>query len=372
MPPTRKRYKLKFTALSPIHIGTGEEIDPLEYLLGDEPIIRVLNLSALLVDLPENHRKKFNDLVCSNANDLIELRKFFRQLPSISIEKHTRYTIDITRAFREKYDKEFNSTKNSLLVQLFLHSGDSGVPVIPGSSVKGAIRTALISKKMRELYSATGKIPKTDKNRNSWEAALFGGSNPKDDPFRMLGISDINLPKGSTIIDTVKTISVRPEKDKKISYQLFYEMTYGQITDDKEFAYGEGELRIDNRLKEKNQNIQQEWTIPAIVEACKDFYLSLIKKEFRKFYQQRQPSTLYANAKKLLETTFGENEFPIRLGRFSHCEAVTVDPGIDEVSVREPKTRRGKDGTPLPYGTTRAIANDLPMGWAKIKLEEVE
>jgi hypothetical protein len=40
--------------------------------------------------------------------------------------------------------------------------------------------------------------------------------------------------------------------------------------------------------------------------------------------------------------------------------------------VRNPQTRRGKNGRPLPYGTTRTLANGLlPFGWAKLEFPDI-
>jgi hypothetical protein len=60
------------------------------------------------------------------------------------------------------------------------------------------------------------------------------------------------------------------------------------------------------------------------------------------------------------------NETLIRIGHFSHVECITLD------GVREPKTR-SVSGRPMPYGTTRTLANGLyPFGWAKLEFVDLE
>jgi len=61
------------------------------------------------------------------------------------------------------------------------------------------------------------------------------------------------------------------------------------------------------------------------------------------------------------------NETLIRIGHFSHVECITLD------EVRKPRTRRGRDGRPLPWGKTRTLANGIyPFGWAKLEFLDLE
>jgi hypothetical protein len=84
------------------------------------------------------------------------------------------------------------------------------------------------------------------------------------------------------------------------------------------------------------------------------------------FYKSN--AELEVNSQRLLDVQYADNEFPIRLGRFSHVECTTVD------DYRKPKTRRTRDGRSLPYGNgkTRTLsAGTMPMGWAKVRLEPI-
>ncbi|MDH7600429.1 MAG: hypothetical protein QHH07_12480 [Sedimentisphaerales bacterium] len=64
----------------------------------------------------------------------------------------------------------------------------------------------------------------------------------------------------------------------------------------------------------------------------------------------------------MLEVKFAENGFPLRIGRFSHIECVTVD------NYRQPGGRAAK----LGWGRTRTLSGGtMAMGWVKACLEPI-
>ena len=112
----------------------------------------------------------------------------------------------------------------------------------------------------------------------------------------------------------------------------------------------------------------QDVDVSFFIDAMYRFYVSKYKDEYLKFFtsghadqirQEIAPMSLeIANLK--------TNETLVRIGHFSHVECVTLD------NVRKPKTREVK-GKPMPYGTTRTLANGLyPFGWAKLEFKDLE
>ena len=95
-----------------------------------------------------------------------------------------------------------------------------------------------------------------------------------------------------------------------------------------------------------------------IAGACREFYQPKIQADHNKFYKPDRMRDKFN--KPLLDVKFAENEFPIRLGRFSHIECTTVD------NFRDPGGAAAKRG----YGNTRTLSNgELAMGWAKVTLQ---
>jgi hypothetical protein len=101
-----------------------------------------------------------------------------------------------------------------------------------------------------------------------------------------------------------------------------------------------------------------------LIETLHEFYVPKYIQEYEKFYKSERAKKIQ-NGIALINKAVAElrsNETLIRIGHFSHVECITLD------GVRNPRTRRGKDGKPLPWGKTRTLANGIyPFGWAKFE-----
>ncbi len=354
------QYKIKIKALSPIHIGTGDQISPFEFVIKDSIFYRI-DLPSFLSGMPESLRSKFETAV--NNSNIIYMRKFIAE--NIDLEKYTIFRCDISKDAEEAYYKKIKDPNNQLLINMFVRSGIDKRPVVPGSSIKGALRTAIVNTANNAVAENGPKPPEFPKNWDSrWESVSlkYGRKqgnrysfNLRKDPFRSVSVSDVFLKDVSTIIDKAVMIDKAcNRKAEKIDQT--YEQTFS-IFDDEEIT-GEGTLTVDDKLQKKSGMLGI--TADSIAKTCRDFYLSRMKDEHEKFYRKDEELKEYSS--ELLEQKYGDLEFPVRLGRFSHCECVTVDPPYRNI-----KTPRN-----MPYGTTRTLAGGFfPFGWAKIMLKKV-
>jgi len=84
-----KTYRLKLTALSPIHIGTGEFYEPTNFVI-ENGYLYEFDQSLFLQILPRNKKVQFNGLVNSNTqngNELFEkIHKFIIQNKEYAIK----------------------------------------------------------------------------------------------------------------------------------------------------------------------------------------------------------------------------------------------------------------------------------------------
>jgi CRISPR-associated protein Csm5 len=368
-----QKYCLTFTPLTPIHIGCGEEIDPLEYKIirtekGSNRLYR-LNLPAMIESLNTPKREEFLRLL--DGRDLIAIRKFVET--NADIKQHRFYESVVTEPVYKVYQKNVMNVNNALRIDPMYRRRDTWQAVIPGSSIKGAIRTAILSAEMRVAYEKDKWVP--DFKKPKWENIVLFSENPNDDPFRALQIEDVTLPPDAIMIDEVKMIRRKPQntaQNNPAGIQQFYEMTFCYLDGEEELD-GFGELSIQLHLQEKlseQNDLYLKFTIEDIVSSCRRFYQKRMKDEHETFYRWQEEDIKNAS-EQLLNIAYEENEFPIRLGHFSHCESVTVDLEVSGKPVRRPKTRYNKQRQPLPFGTTRTLAGGLyPMGWAKISLKE--
>ena len=375
----RKKYRLRFVPLTPIHIGTGDEMDPLEYKMiekkdGGKRLYR-LNIPAMIESFTPLQREKFLRLL--DGTDMMELRKFVDA--NVNLERHGFYNVIVNDSVYKTYiSKRFNPN-NALRINPAYRRLDTWQAVIPGSSIKGAIRTAILSEELRNAYKPNGWLP--DTNRRNWENDVLYATKPNDDPFRTVLIEDVTLPEDAMIVAETILISPSPKYTNAATdgIQQFYEMTFAHLM--QEELDGTGFLTLQPGLRRKfdefnrQQNKMLEIDVEKIVNDCRKFYLARMEEEHKKFYRNyrnhRDREDICTVSEQLLDVSYGDLEFPIRLGHFSHCESVTVD--LIQKSgqpLRRPKTRRGRNGQFLPYGTKRTLAfGEFPMGWAKISLE---
>jgi len=214
-------HEFVLVPLTPIHVGGGEEAQwlPEDYRLSaDRGCIERISARAVLARLDEKMRA---DLIAKFDRDppgfIRELQKRARNdevVEQISVSAESAAEIDLSADGR--------SRKNQ--IDGFFRAG--GQPTIPGSSIKGAIRTAWL----RALWefkkrSAHGRDPWTLPDIRAWAAMpprgresraasarqleevlldLAPGKRSTDtDPFRDVSVADVAIPKGATRIDRI-------------------------------------------------------------------------------------------------------------------------------------------------------------------------
>jgi CRISPR-associated protein Csm5 len=358
-----KKYKMTIQALSPIHIGTGDELSPFEYVITDningEPELHIIDLPGMISGLNQQQKLRFYDAVNKGADSVRYLRKFIRH--NTDLTRFSLHTLPVCQNIWNIYQNKLDSQENQLIVNLFYRNTKEWQPVIPGSSIKGAIRTAIVSELARQT-----KALRKPAHPKSFEKEVLGCSDPRTDPFRCLKIADAMLPDAATFIDKTEILKLKKDAGPDpAGIQMFYEQCFSML--DEETIEARGTLELDDQLpmktyfdKNEQQNkkaVSMNLSISQLVNACKAFYLPKMQEEHSTFY--RSNLELEAHSQTLLAVTYQDNEFPIRLGRFSHVECTTVD------QFRQPYNDKG-------WGKTRTLSGGtMPMGWAKVRLEEM-
>ncbi|MCW1304939.1 MAG: type III-A CRISPR-associated RAMP protein Csm5 [Candidatus Parvarchaeota archaeon] len=128
-----KKYEFKVETLTPLHIGCGEKIVPMEYFI-ENGYLHVCNFEKFL-DILFSREIATNEIL-NNITNLPKRSNFLDLLKRFDLEneryKFVLYKIPVEENFSVEFHPFIRHSNN----QLF----------IPGSSIKGAIRTALISK----------------------------------------------------------------------------------------------------------------------------------------------------------------------------------------------------------------------------------
>ena len=197
----RKVYKMSLTTLSPIFINSGEVINKSSYVYNsNNGVVSIVDNKKLISVLEKNN--KFNSFLGKCIYGDFNLTDFFKKenmknylnldIFNYSLKTYSNIVTQEVKRNNEIYDK-LND------INAFMKSSN-GLPYIPGSSIKGAIRTAIIYGEIlnnkNDYYSIFNKFLKTEPN--SKEARKIGSSidetilKSKIDIFKNISVSDTN------------------------------------------------------------------------------------------------------------------------------------------------------------------------------------
>ena len=170
----KQNYKVILTTLSPVFIGNGNSIDKSEYLYDrDHRQVIVFERKKLLTGLMQmNLLDKYCDAVLSSKS--FNIGQFFwnSKVNSARYNKWISHRIDSSAVVDGEH-----SLKNILCFVKDAY----GVPYIPGSSLKGAVRTAMLNRRIAEINLDTerNQVLQTYetyeyKNKNNWRKITNG------------------------------------------------------------------------------------------------------------------------------------------------------------------------------------------------------
>jgi CRISPR-associated protein Csm5 len=134
-------YRLKITALSPIHIGTGEAYDPTNYVI-DKNVFYVFNEVLFYKGLSTLDKNSFNN----KLNDYMQIIDFYKTHRESAIgiaHFECEVSAEVQNAYNKQNNKDGTKNKNLLEIQTTFKNPNTHRAIIPGSSIKGMLDTAL-------------------------------------------------------------------------------------------------------------------------------------------------------------------------------------------------------------------------------------
>lgn len=371
-------YELTLTVLSPVHIGTGEELSPDEYIVAEQadgsgesiPMLSAIDMPRFLGGLTRGQRAAFDEAIAASSMTMI--RKFLAD--NVEPQRHARWQAATCSELLNLYQRGLEDPSNQLAVHPMTRTRLDARSYIPGSSIKGAIRTAVIEQLIDESGQA-GQLDRRFDDRprqravQRLEADVLGYQGQRSpqlraDPFRAVRIADAYLPANATSVDPVDLVSLRRGRSGDASgIQMFYEMAFSAL--DNEQIAAAGSLTLDAALARTPTQRGRRWdfdrcvarevTAESILSACKALYCPRLEDEAGRVAEVRPD--VRGTYDRLLSWAdgLGENEALLRLGQFSHVECMTLAPPL----------RRATGGN------SRGLAAGMyPMGWAKLTLSE--
>lgn len=353
-----KQYEVSFHILTPVHIGSGDEIDPFSYVIRDGHL-HIINLIDWIADYPEKEEL----LSLMEKDSFSAIRTFIAKNYTTGSYDKISIPVDSSKLF-EDYDKavKLQNAANQVLVNSMTRNEVDGYAYIPGSSIKGAIRTAIANRFVTQAGVTKSDYKGRHVKLNSYDFKIFG-SIPKD-PLRYLKLSDIPLKEHGTCIveakeyTTNKDKSLTPKGSKESAVSLCRNLEPIKYNTRLILESDKCEIKIDQGGTKINKKID----VNFLIESLNSFYVPKYIEEYNKFYKDVSQEVEDAIAPASLAVlSLKSNEALIRVGQHSHVECMTLD------DVRVPKTPKGKG-----WGNTRTLANGLyPFGWCKLEFHGI-
>ena len=357
-----KPLKLKLHVLSPVHIGCDDVYEPTGFVI-DEAKKKLIEFDPVdfVTSLTPAQRNEFSRL-CT-GDDLLSIFKFVKRVYN---NENPLREIDVSPGLIEHYRKvlAMSSYNKNVIINQFTMNKTSYNPqtnqvYIPGTSVKGALRTAYLS----YVAAQKGIKGRKDKTKN-FEEELLGGKFDTD-PFRMVKVSDFQP------FDNVRTkIIYGVNKKKKVSdretraatgpQQIFEAIESGSVF--------EGAININ--APEKDAGIKSPIEQTTLFKAANNHYKKLFEQELHVV----EDCGFHEISVSSFQDRLGKSCFLVRLGRHSGAEAVTIEENRDikimQARDQQPKYSNLSTTIWLASESARTTSGNglIPFGWAILEV----
>ncbi|MEP9412479.1 MAG: type III-A CRISPR-associated RAMP protein Csm5 [Candidatus Brocadia sp.] len=383
-----KPLKVRLHIMSPVHIGCDDVYEPTSFAI-DEKKRKLIEFDPMdfIRNLSPGDKQEFTRICMEgNVSSIVELYKF------ISDKKPEGREVDISsdlvihynkvKSLTTKNEKEIRQELNQFSISRTAYNPHNILPYIPGSSIKGALRTAYLSKlatdsnvsdcwnkylQKDELKTGQATYDSIGKKKvaKRFEKDLLGGEF-ENDPFRMVKPSDF-LPVGN-----VKTKIVYAVNKKKKASKYDARGPFQILETVKEGTVFKGTINIQQ--PEQGMGITKPVILKDFLKSINDFYMSIFDEENRLAKEINIDPVVDKRIHDKFKEKLGKTAFLFRMGRHSGAESVTIE-GNRNIKIMQGK---GKPHKFLDHATTIWLASEtskpssnnglVPFGWAVMEI----
>lgn len=355
-----KSYKLKITAISPIHIGTGESYEPTNFVI-DDGYLYEFDEFKFFQNLSKEEQKTFASIASSQSKDsLFQIHAFVKNHKKAAIDAKT-HSVQVSKGMENDYfhkigkmvqrEGKGGDTRrvfNQFQIERTLRNPNTNRVYIPGSSLKGSISTALQEMEFKN-------------NPRKWKEDFY----PRNPTFAIM-----------------KNITISDAKPIKTFAMVGYSLNKERFEDDElgpknkiETIYMGSVFEVNIGFKELEP--KANFSIEKIEKACNEHYFENFESMFRQNDDGHEQFTCEYFSQKFYDSYIDfkpkKGQFLLRVGKHSGARAVTIE-GMRDIRVKEsgggPK-RKQNVWKNLPYETTTWMFGDkesdtttlFPFGW---------
>lgn len=374
--------------LTPVHVGGGEEaiLSNMDYRLHDQLLERI--------DLRQLMLRQQSDTLLSHLNKDFQgtLCRLREQAAPSDVTERIQLSPASWKELRKAYNSSPSKPHRSGQVELFQRTGNR--ILLPGSSVKGALRTAWLAWCSSDIDPQAIPADRTDKRASLLAAKAFDLAEGKfatdTDPLRDLSVEDSYLPEDATIVSFVKSWK-RSGKGNGYGFQKGPQVHWERM---RAVVDGGQPALTRIRIGLRSGNVRDHYrkagrrnayprtppeNIAVLLRALEAHHSPIWQWELEKFFHDRNERLksalgLFAH----LQRSGDEPDAAlIRIGRAGHAESKSVEkfrevqrpniPGKGKTA-KEGDARHVLDlsGQPVPFGWALLVRADRwrqPEGW---------
>lgn len=376
--------KVRLHIISPVHIGCDDVYEPTSFVI-DEQKGKLVEFEPMdfIKSLSIQDRQKFTDICMQGGiSSIVSMYRFIaaRQINGREIEIANELMTHYKRVRNMPVNDErkIKQELNQFTISRTSYNPHNNIPYIPGSSLKGAIRTAYLTSLAKEgnimdiwnKYLHRNEL-ETDEKKYEFirkkkiakrlEVDLLYGDF-KTDPFRLVKVSDF-IPVGEVRTKIVYAVNKKKKSSKfeaRGPFQILETIKDGEVF--------EGLINIQQ--PEQSAEIHRPIQIRKLLKSINDFYISAVNTENNITKEINAGAIVASRINEKFKELLGKTAFLLRIGRHSGVESVTIEGN------RHIKIMQGSGESPkyLDHATTIWLASEsskpttnnglVPFGWA--------
>lgn len=163
MKPYLKNYQMKLTAVGPVFIGSGREISKKEYMFLTKNTVGMADMEKMYAYLTKKHKQQaFDEFLLNRPKDDLKHWLSEQRIDREEIRPYMKYVLD---------SGDTSLARGTKVTVMECVKDAYGKPYVPGSSMKGMLRTILLSADMirhpenyaqeKQRLAAAADIPKS-------------------------------------------------------------------------------------------------------------------------------------------------------------------------------------------------------------------
>lgn len=326
-------FKIELEVITPIHISSGKEISVNNYIIKDGKFYKY-NIHNIIKNLSIAEKDNFKTKITTNFTETRS--NIYKYIVDNFNNINFEYTAEISKKIEDLYRKNLSNSEikesNQFGIKEFI--GTNNKKYVPGSSIKGAIRTAILS----------------EEPESKWKEIESDQANNR---FKFLMITDTLLFNNGIEISSID----------RVSKNNFAEiLTVGHKVNFK-IKIKEEAFQIDNIVSSINNFYKK--SINYNIDGLKKMNHRLSYKEHKK---KEKNNLIIKNFENILlkMKEFQENEFIINLGYGGGKIFKTIETQKNRLFERRPNSKISIKSANVPL--TYNLMNKQIMGWAKCKI----